>query len=330
MLKNKTPLKPIPFLHEKYFITHDGEILDIEKNKIELSKFNEKNNLKVTLKTLVFIGYHYFNWAPKYWDKFYIDFNSDSYHGPETMFFKLTKPTESLEYPGFYLIPYYSNYLISKEGVLLNKITGQFPVANKANTGYYTYRVTSDSNKTSNQLRHRLMCMAFKTCNVPFRDCDIDHINGIPGDDRLENLEWVSRSENIKRAIDLGLWNTNQHVEVRNIHTGDVMIFASMNRAAEFFNVTQTTISNRCKSNGKGNYNGFQFREYPNREKWPGVEESGDYIARFPDNTIKRVTCQEAANLAGVTRTSLLRILREGRNKGKTEVLIERYKSPLS
>ena len=34
---------------------------------------------------------------------------------------------------------------------------------------------------------------------------DIDHINGIKDDNRAENLEWVTRSENIQRAFRLGL-----------------------------------------------------------------------------------------------------------------------------
>lgn len=60
------------------------------------------------------------------------------------------------------------------------------------------------NNKSVNPLIHRLVMYAFKG-KREFPKWEIDHINGNSLDNRLENLEYVSSSENTKRAYALGL-----------------------------------------------------------------------------------------------------------------------------
>lgn len=58
--------------------------------------------------------------------------------------------------------------------------------------------------KLVSPLIHRLVMYAFKG-EKPYPEWEIDHINGNSHDNRLENLEYVSSSENTKRAYKLGL-----------------------------------------------------------------------------------------------------------------------------
>jgi hypothetical protein len=68
--------------------------------------------------------------------------------------------------------------------------------------GYYTTRLMYNG-KQRIFLIHRLVMLAFVGVdkNRPF----VNHKNGIKNDNRLENLEWVTRSENAKHAFRLGL-----------------------------------------------------------------------------------------------------------------------------
>lgn len=71
---------------------------------------------------------------------------------------------------------------------------------------------------------HRLV--ANKFLPNPYGKTDINHKNGIKLDNHINNLEWVTRAENLKHARENGLWGKNilkkrkftdqQIIEIRN------------------------------------------------------------------------------------------------------------------
>lgn len=64
----------------------------------------------------------------------------------------------------------------------------------------YGYITLSKFSQTGNFRRCRIVATAFHG-PPPFGRGEVDHLNNDPSDDRADNLEWVSREENIARAV---------------------------------------------------------------------------------------------------------------------------------
>lgn len=81
------------------------------------------------------------------------------------------------------------------------------PIKLKNNGSNYLFATLCREGKRANKYVHRLLAICF----IPMEEAKpfVNHIDGNPQNNNLENLEWVSHSENVKHAYEIGL-NTNQ------------------------------------------------------------------------------------------------------------------------
>lgn len=73
------------------------------------------------------------------------------------------------------------------------------------NKDFYNQVNLKVNQKTNTKLVHRLVAMSF--IPNPYNKPQINHINGIKNDNRVENLEWCTLSENRIHAYSTGLQN---------------------------------------------------------------------------------------------------------------------------
>jgi hypothetical protein len=70
-------------------------------------------------------------------------------------------------------------------------------------SGYIYFCLSNDERKNFKVSAHRLVAQAFISNTDP--KLEVNHINGIKTDNRVENLEWVTHSDNIKHSYRTGL-----------------------------------------------------------------------------------------------------------------------------
>jgi hypothetical protein len=87
-------------------------------------------------------------------------------------------------------------YLMSKCGIILKEYKGK-RIKPYITHGYEVVCLYDKSAKLGKKcLVHRLVLFAFDVDN-PFEKPFVNHINGVRHDNRIENLEWVTHSENM-------------------------------------------------------------------------------------------------------------------------------------
>jgi hypothetical protein len=100
----------------------------------------------------------------------------------------------------------FTNYSISRDGIVVNMVSGRVVKARVDNKGYL--RVILRRDKLYARRVHRLLAVAF--IPNPGNKKQINHKDGNKLNNSLENLEWCTLVENVKHAYATGLMFTGK------------------------------------------------------------------------------------------------------------------------
>lgn len=128
------------------------------------------------------------------------------------------------------------------------------------NCGYPTLNLCKNGIRFK-WLVHRLMMVAFMP--NPEKKKEVNHINGIRNDNRLENLEWVTSSENKIHRRDvlnhpLGYHHNRKRKTITARKEGVVLEFLGVRETARSLGIPYQAVQNLLKGKGK-TYKGWKF-----------------------------------------------------------------------
>jgi hypothetical protein len=149
----------------------------------------------------------------------------------------------------------YPNYFVTKEGLVFSSKTNKFLKFSYDQQGYQRVNLYVGNYKTKTIKVHRLVAETFID-NIENKK-DVNHIDGIKSNNNISNLEWCTRSENIKHAFRIGLKKITQNqingVQKRFskqvIDTSNGKIYNSLKDASIDLNISYSILKNNFKHN---------------------------------------------------------------------------------
>ena len=109
----------------------------------------------------------------------------------------------------------YDYYMVSNCGRVYHKYLGIFMRPGVSGSGYLFVYLSTYYGPRMMQL-HRLVLMAFRPIHNP-EDFQANHKNGDKHDDIILNLEWNTRSENVKHSYRTGLHKRNSNLSEADV-----------------------------------------------------------------------------------------------------------------
>jgi hypothetical protein len=152
-----------------------------------------------------------------------------------------------------------SLYLINREGSVYSVRSKRFINQNKHSLGYRQFYLTFFNGGGQWYKSHRLVALQF--IPNPKNLSDVNHKNGIKHDNRVENLEWMSHSDNVLHSYKV-LGRDKEKIgaprkKILCINTGEE--FLSLKLASIAYDLKSSNVCMCCKGKLKET-KGYSFR----------------------------------------------------------------------
>lgn len=236
-------------------------------------------------------------------------------------------PEDGLEvptYPGYYFIPSFTCYAINRELRIISLFEGMAKITNLSTTGYRDLGLRRDDGQYVGTNLHRAAALTFLSYGNDINELVVNHTDSDRDNTDLDNLEWVTQSENVlhgiaakygfsgsakdkailsmltRRGVNVdGLILSHDGIEVKDIKTEEIQFFTSQEQAAKTIGVSPGTIS--LKVSGQAIYPVIKDQYIVRRKgnPWPTWDSEVEFIqAKDKTTLVKNVETGEVVTYA--------------------------------
>lgn len=191
-------------------------------------------------------------------------------------------PEEHENFPGYYKIPGVPWLVINRDGDCLSTHTGNKAAPYPVNGYWHVSCLIPKEVKTDKWSRykaqiHRLLALTFigrpaKFRHIPFELLTVNHIDHVRSNHTLSNLEWGTQLHNMQAASDFGVFGHAAKVAARDIRSGVVQIFTSVQKCADHFGLARSELHKHLKGKWAGHVtHDWHVFKYMDEVPWPNI-----------------------------------------------------------
>ena len=204
-----------------------------------------------------------------------------------------------------------TDYSVSTEGEVRKDTTNY--ILSQSSQQDYKFVGLIINGKQKRMRVHRMVALTFidNPDNKPY----VNHINGNHSDNNVENLEWVTPSENTQHAVNTGLFKSGRTRAViqYNLNGEQMATFESATEAARQTGGSQSKITMCCRRQ-RDSANDYQWRYYDDIQDVQKIEKkfiTGKKVAQCDEegNILKIYpSFREAARAVNGTSSAISRV----------------------
>ena len=204
-----------------------------------------------------------------------------------------------------------TDYSVSTEGEVRKDTTNY--ILSQSSQQDYKFVGLIINGKQKRMRVHRMVALTFidNPDNKPY----VNHINGNRSDNNVENLEWVTPSENTQHAVNTGLFKSGRARAVvqYNLNGEQMATFESASEAARQTGGSQSKITMCCRRQ-RDSANDYQWRYYDDIQDVQKIEKkfiTGKKVAQCDEegNILKIYpSFKEAARAVNGTSSAISRV----------------------
>lgn len=174
------------------------------------------------------------------------------------------------DFKGFYIIPDVKEFIISKDGVVLNLMFHGREVSTAVSNHWYRRVGARTHLKSFRWKHHELMARAFvprplKLAKIPYERLRILHLDGIYSNNTVDNLRWITQFEydelDVKAIYRNNPYYSDMPLAVMNLRTKAVIIYKDYYEACEAYGIHIEDMANALYNDKSYKHKNFLIRE---------------------------------------------------------------------